>query len=273
MTSCKKDRGQQPTGDYRLHRVEYFDTAGNQIAFKNLSYTNNSLTRIDMISGNYQLLEYDNNKVVKFNNMLLGVPFPITSYQLRYSANNQLQYVTMNSNGVRGQVDGSDSISFTWSGSKLVKITSKAKNSTGELIRDEEINYVYSGDNISKCVLKGGYYLYTAGPVYWKDSIEFVYDSTPNLFRDNDISFFLHEFGAINRHALRIEHNFYMDPYWFDPALLPVVLSQNSVTTLKSNGGRNVQHFKYIPGSGELVNQLKEIKINDRTASRYQYKR
>src|SRR5690348_14549080 len=86
LACCKKNIQGNTPKNQRLQRVEYYDPTGTSAGFRKLTYSADVITRIDLISGNWQNLEYENNKVTGFSNMLLGVPFPITSFHLKYSA-------------------------------------------------------------------------------------------------------------------------------------------------------------------------------------------
>ncbi len=276
IVSCKKNRIDDNPANYKLSRVEYYDTTGKLTGnFKNLSYFNGALHQIELISGNSQELVYQNNKLVVINNRLLGVPFPITSLHFKYSSTDQIEQIVTTTGGQFAHPKP-DTITFTWSGSRIQKAVSATYNQTGKKIFEEEINYFYAGDNIIKCVFQGNYNGYTAGPIYWKDSAVFEYDVLNNRFAENGISFFLQEFSLINRFRqlpLRVSYDPYIDPFWFDPVFFPFILSRNNVVKMKSNGGQTTQQYNYIMGTGLAAEKLSEIRINDRLVSRYYYSR
>jgi hypothetical protein len=262
--------------EYVLSRADYFEPGGAQSTwFKDLFYQGELITTIEQVAGHSVQLTYENENLITYDHNLTGVSFSTTSLEIKYSATGRPERMISISRNAGGQLSTRDTVLYTWEGSRLVNAKVTGYEQTGTLIMNEQLNYSYTGDNITKCVFEGSYY----GSA-WKDSIEFDYDASLNKFSEKGLSFYLDEFRFINlmhdakmrllSTGVPIDETIYRS---LDPAFFPVIQSQNTVVSMRTLGGSVQSRFTYINGTGTLSDRITEIRINDRLAARYAYRK
>jgi len=248
LPSCQKEPDGSvltpPTVKCQIVKAEYLDGTGGIDDTSGYVYTNDKLTRINH-TDYYNTLEYNGNKVTKKNYHETGSTAPDGYDQFVYNGDGTLAkadfYAIDPSNQ---QAHLLISVEFTYSAGKVTKLSEKIDtNSNGVLDPIYEYTYTYTGNNITRTVVKD----LVANAT---ENIDYEYDSNPNYFPKDP--------SALLTDIL-------FEDYSGD--ILPLVLSANNVTKVIQTGTSVAVSY-----STDTNKNLTELKINSIPVVKYYHK-
>lgn len=250
ITSCQKEPDGSvltpPTPKCQLVRAEYLDGQGGVDDTSGYVYSGDRLTLIKHI-GHSNSLEYTNDRISKKFYQDAGSPSADAYDQFTYNPDGTLSKADFYVYGA-GQVPVLlISIEITYSGGKPTKVTEKADTTstgTGPLVALGEYTYTYTGNNITRTVVKD-----LIGNT--TQNIDYEYDSNANFFPKNPSTLLT---------------DLLFEDYAGD--LLPFVFSANNVTKAIQAGSPAV-NVSYVTDSNK---NLTEFRINGMAIVKYTHK-
>ena len=240
LPSCQKEPDGSvltpPTPKCQLVRAEYLDGQGGIDDTSGYVYSGDRLTLIKHMNHSNSL-EYTNDRISRKNYQNNGSASPDAYDQFTYNPDGTLSKADFFVYGSGMVPVLLISVEITYSGGKPTKVTEKADTSaagTGPLVALYEYTYTYTGNNITRTVVKE-----LIGNV--SETIDYEYDSNTNFFPKNP--------PAILTDIL-------FEDYAGD--LLPLVFSANNVTKVIQTGGPTV-NVSYVTDTNK---NLTELRIN-----------
>ena len=199
FTSCNPDDPDPAQPSCKVVKSYAYDVGGPYDSAV-YTYTNNKLTKVE--STEYSItLEYTGENVTKRNFYVPGSTTLDAYEQITYNSNGTVSRMSRFSGSVEFQ-----RFDFAYNGDKVTKTTMWYMN-TGGLAKEQEVSYVYTGNNVTKI-----YYddLVTGAHT---DSISLAHDTNPNYFRRQSGQFLLSD-------------PFFVD---FEADILALLFSENNV--------------------------------------------
>jgi hypothetical protein len=202
LTSCNPNDNNPdpaPTPTCKVVKSYAYDS-GSVMDSSIYTYTNGKLTKVE--SSDYSItMEYTGEHITKRNFYDPGTTNLQAYEQVTYNSNGTISQMSRFSSNVEFE-----RFQFVYSGDKLTKTTVWYLGSTG-LSKEEEVSYLYTGNNVSKLYYND---VVTGAAT---DSVLLTHDSQPNYFRKQSSQFLL------------------ADPFFvdFEADILALLVSENNI--------------------------------------------
>jgi hypothetical protein len=209
LASCHKNSSDdQPAAPTCKVTKGYLYDSGAISDSAQYTYTDNKVTKVELNHDYYYTLEYTGEKVSRRNFFVFGTTALAAHDVISYNADGTISKIE--------RFDDQPSLStyerydFTYANGKLAKVLTWESNGAGGITQDNDIRYVFTGNNITKEI----YDDLTSGSPVASDSLTISYDAQPNYFLKQNSQYLLVD-------------PFFVDP---DPSSIAFFLSQNNIT-------------------------------------------
>lgn len=228
-----------------------YGISGALIDSASYEYTNEKLTKAHLGGEEYISYEYDGNNVKKRSVFEAGQTAPYAYQLLSYNQDGTLAKIVSYFDGGAGWLK-MDSTLFNYSNSKLssLKIYSlPVMTSSQTLTLEEEDQFIYTGNNITKLIEKS----YIDGNLEGEDAFLFTYDTKPNYLKKQSSRFLQ------------------TDPFWmdFNPSYSLFAVSENNV--IKVQDEATPQDSATYSYAEDAQGNVTELKVNGTSFLRYVY--